>query len=125
MELLIKAGGFYNLALVVFHLSFWRIFDWDRDLRNISYLNRAIMQVLNISLLLVFIIFGYISFEHTNELLLSPLGQSLLVLMALFWLARTIQQIMFFKLHHWISWAFLLFFFSGFLIYAIPAIKVM
>ena len=125
MEMLIKAGGLYNLTLVVFHLLFWRIFDWGRDLKNLTFLNRAIMQVLNISLLLVFVIFGYISLGHANELLTSPLGQSLLTLMALFWLARTVQQIIFFKLHHWISWAFLLYFFSGFLIYAVPAINIM
>ena len=123
--MLVKAGGLYNIILVVFHVLFWRIFDWDRELNKLSFLNRAIMQVLNISLLLVFVIFSYISLIHANELLTSPLGRSLLTLMALFWLARTAQQIVFFKLHHWSSWGFTLFFFTGFLIYAIPAINTM
>ena len=125
MEILVKAGGLYNIIMVVFYVLFWRIFDWDRELNKLSFLNRAIMQVLNISLIVVFIIFAYLSFGHTNELLTSTLGQSLLSLMALFWLARSIQQIVFFHMHHWISWAFLLFFFTGFLIYAIPAINIM
>jgi hypothetical protein len=125
MEMLVKAGGLYNIILVVFHVLFWRIFDWDRELNKLSFLNRAIMQVLNISLIMVFVIFAFLSFGHTNELLTSNLGQSLLSLMALFWLARSIQQIVFFQMHHWISWAFLLFFFTGFMIYAIPAINSM
>ena len=122
MEILIIAGGFYNIGLVVFHLLFWRIFNWDSDLRDVSALNSAIMQVLNISLILVFAIFSYVSLVYTTELLTSDLGRTLLILMALFWLARSIQQIVFFKLHHPVSWAFLLFFLTGTLLYAIPAI---
>jgi len=100
MEILIKAGGVYTIGLVVFHLMFWRIFDWDRELRKLSFINRATMQVLNISLMLVFVIFSYISLVHSIALLTSSLGQALLMLMTLFWLARAIQQILFFKLHH-------------------------
>ena len=124
MKALIIVGGFYNIGLIVFHLLFWRIFNWEHDLRRVSYLNRATMQVLNISLTFAFIIFSYISLAHTTELLTTSLGHSLLVLMALFWLARSIQQILFYKLHHWGSWAFLFLFLSGCLLYAIPAISV-
>jgi hypothetical protein len=121
METLIKIGGLYNIGLVLFHLSFWNIFNWREELGKVSFLNRAVMQVLNISLMFAFIIFSYISLAHTSELLHSPLGNSLLVLMALFWLARSVQQIIFYKLQHWASWAFLLLFLAGFLLYAIPA----
>ena len=121
METLISFGGVYNIALILFHLSFWRIFNWNEELARVSFLNRAVMQVLNISLMFVFAIFAYISLVHTSELMNTPLGNSLLVLMALFWLARSVQQIVFFKLQHWLSWLFLLLFFSGFLLYAIPA----
>ncbi|NQT62328.1 MAG: hypothetical protein HQ556_05155 [Candidatus Marinimicrobia bacterium] len=122
MEVLIKLGGIYNIVLVIFHLLFWRIFDWKNDLRNLSFLNRAIMQVLNLSLSFVFIIFSYISLAHTNELLSTALGHSLLILMTLFWVARSIEQIVFFKLKHWGSVAFLAFFLVGAVLYAIPAI---
>lgn len=125
MEALIIAGGFYNIGLIVFHSLFWHIFNWEHDLKQVSYLNRATMQVLNISLGFAFFIFSYISFAHTTELLTTALGQSLLVLMALFWLARAIQQIIFYKLRHWASWAFLLLFLFGSLLYAIPAINIM
>jgi hypothetical protein len=122
MELLIKLGGVYNIVLVIFHLLFWRLFDWENDLRKLSFLNRAIMQVLNLSLSLVFIMFSYISLAHTHELLSTSLGHSLLILMTLFWVARSIEQIVFFKLNHWGSVAFLAFFLAGAVLYAIPAI---
>lgn len=121
MDTLIKAGGIYSFGFVVFHLMFWRIFNWGEDLESLSFLNRAIMQVLNLSLTFVFVIFGYISLFHSKELLESSLGHSLLVLIALFWLLRAIEQIMFYKLRHWGSVIFLLIFLSGAVLYGIPA----
>ena len=122
MELLVKAGGIYNFVLVIFHLLFRHIFRWDEDLRSLSFLNRAIMPVLNLSLTLAFVIFGYISLVHTKELLTTPLGQSLLILMAVFWFVRAIEQPVFFGLKHWGSVAFMLFFLAGSVLYAVPAI---
>ncbi len=121
-ETLINIGGFYHILLVVFHLAFWRIFNWKEDLVSLSILNRAIMPVLNISLTLVFAIFAYISFSHTDELLTTPLGNSLLIGIAIFWFARAVQQIIFFKLKHWGSWAFMFFFALGGLLYGVPVV---
>ena len=122
MELLIKAGGIYNIVFVVFHLLFWRIFNWGEDLWSLSFLNKAIMQVVNLCLTFVFGIFAYISLVHSAELLTTPLGKGLLLLMAVFWFFRTILQAMFFKLKHWGSIAFMGFFFIGGVLYGIPAI---
>lgn len=117
---LILAGGFYNLAFAVFHLLFWRIFKWNTDLKQLWFLNRAIMQVLNLCLIWVFVIFGYISLFHANDLLSSALGRSLLALIALFWLFRAIEQIIFFRSKSWGSWAFFAVFLIGVLLYAYP-----
>jgi hypothetical protein len=122
MEMLITAGGFYHIGLIVFHLMFWRLFNWDTELESLSLLNRAVMQVMNISLVIIFVIFAYISFAHTRELATTPLGQTIMVLIALFWLARAFQQIIFFKLAHRASRLFFLVFFSGALLYGVPAV---
>jgi hypothetical protein len=79
------------------------------------------MQVLNLSLTFAFAIFGYVSLVHTTELLVTPLGRSLLVLIVLFWLARAVEQVVFFKLKHWGSIAFLFVFLTGASLYGIPA----
>lgn len=118
----VTLGGWFNVALVVFHLLFWRIFDWKNDLRYLTFLNRAVMQVLNLSLTLCFVIFALISFTYTPQLLQPGLGLSLLGLMALFWLARAVQQVVFFKLRHWGSWVFLGVFLLGMTLYAAPFI---
>ena len=95
MKLVTKASGIYNVALVIFHLLFRHIFNWKEDLRSLSFLNKAIMQVLNMSLTFAFIIYSYISLIHTKELMATSLGQTLLVLMAVFWFARSVEQFVF------------------------------
>lgn len=125
MESLIKAGGVYNIALVVFHLLFWHIFNWKQDLQSLSFNNKAIIQVVNLCLTLVFALFAFISLVFSKELLTTPLGKSLLVFMALFWFARSFMQIVFFRLEHWGSIVFLVFFFAGGVLYAIPAMYVL
>ena len=120
---LIKAGGLYNIALVVFHLMFWKLFNWADDLRSLSVLNRAIMQVMNLSLVVVFLMFAYLSLIHTAELFSTTLGRALLLSMAVFFMLRAIMQITFFRLQHWGSVAFLIFFLAGGVLYGIPAIS--
>jgi hypothetical protein len=120
--LLIKLGGVYNLSFVVFHLLFWRLFRWREDLASLTFLNRAIMPVLNLSLTFAFFIFGVLSLVFATEMLASAFGRTFLALIALFWSARAVEQVVFFKLRHWGSWAFLGLFLVGAVIYALPAI---
>lgn len=122
MESIIKAGGFYNFAFAIFHIFFWKIFRWNPDLKKLNFLNRAIMQVLNLCLTFCFLLFAYVSFFHTAELLTTGLGNTLLVGIAVFWLLRAIEQVIFFNLTHWSSGIFLLIFIAGAVIYAIPII---
>ena len=123
MHALIKAGVIYNLALVVFHLLFWKLFNWQDDLRSLSVLNRATMQVMNLSLVVVFVMFAYLSLVHTDQLYSTTLGRALLLSIAVFFMLRAALQVLFFRLQHWISYAFLVYFIAGGLLYGIPAIS--
>jgi hypothetical protein len=118
---LVIAGGIFNLIFVVFHLTFPRLFRWDEDLRSLTFLNRAIMPVLNLCLTFAFAIFGVVSLIHTDEMLGTALGRTLLVLLALFWLARAVEQVVFFKLRHWGSCVFLGIFLIGAALYGAAA----
>jgi len=121
-EKLIIAGGIFNLALIIFHLMFWRIFKWPETISSLSFTNKATIQVLNISITFIFFIFSYISFAHTQELITTPLGNSLLVLMSILWLFRALQQIWFYKLKHIASIGLTIFFIIGAALYGIPVI---
>lgn len=121
-EVLIIAGGFYTVALIIFHTLFWRIFNWPETLMPLNYINRATMQVLNISIIFVFFIFAYISFAHTHELINTQLGNSLLVLISCLWLFRAAQQVIFYKLKHKASVGLTFFFLIGAFLYGVPVI---
>ncbi len=122
MKILITIGGFIWLACFVFHIFFWKLFNWKQDLQSLNDVNRAIMQVLNLCLMLVFLIFGYVSIFHTDELLTTGLGKSILVGIALFGIFRAIEQIVFFDHKHNLSKLVLATALTGAVIYLIPLI---
>ncbi len=119
-ETVILIGGIYNIVLVIFHLSFWKIFNWEKDLKRITFLNGNILQILNLSLTFVFVIFAYISIFYTTDLLSTSLGLTLLRLISFFWFFRALQQIYFFGLKNKISLLFFIGFLLGAVIYLYP-----
>ncbi len=121
-ETLIIIGGIFTVTLIIFHLLFWRLFNWPESLQGTNYVNRATIQVLNISITFIFVIFAYISFAHTQELLTTPLGRTLLFLISSLWLFRTLQQIIFYKFRHPASIGLTLFFLTGAFLYGLPLI---
>ena len=121
-ETLIIFGGIYTVGLIIFHLLFWRIFDWPKTLEPLNYINRSTMQVLNISITFIFCIFAYVSFAHTDELLNTQLGKSLCVLIACLWVFRAGQQVLFYKLEHKASIGLTIYFLLGAVFYGLPVV---
>jgi len=119
----IKIGGFYNMAFLVFHAMFWKLFKWKNELPKLTHINSAIMQVLNLCLMFCFLLFGYISLFHTSELGTANMGRMLLLFIALFWLARAIEQLVFFSFKRPASIAMTILFLLGFCLYAYPWIR--
>lgn len=119
-ETAIMLGGVYNVALAAFHVLFWRLFDWKHDLASLSFINRQVMQILNLCLTFVFLVFAYVSFFHTAELLSTELGHGLLLLISAFWFLRAAEQIIFFRLERIASVAFFAAFLAGGALYVYP-----
>ena len=122
-ETYIIIGGVYNLGLVVFHLLFWKIFNWKKELRLLNSVNRNTIQVLNMFLALVFLFFGYISIFHANELTSTNLGISLLGFFSLFWFLRAFAQIYFYGIKNNLSIILFVVFILGGLLYLYPFLK--
>ncbi len=91
-------AGALNLALLVLHAFFWRLFRWRGELAKLSSLNRGVMQIMNLCLMALFAIAAYLSFVHAPAMLSSPLGHALLAGFALFWLLRAAEHVWFFGL---------------------------
>ncbi len=119
-ETLVVAGGVLTAAFAVFHLFFWKLFRWKTDLATLSSVNRAIVQILNLCLTFVFVVFAYLSLVHSSELLTTGLGRSLLFLISVFWYLRAIEQVVFFGLRKPLSILLFVLFLVGGSLYAVP-----
>ncbi|MCB1307807.1 MAG: hypothetical protein KDK30_06495 [Leptospiraceae bacterium] len=90
------AGIVYHTGLAVFHLSFGRLFQWNRQLRKIDPINRSIMPVMNWCLIFVFgmaaIWFGYYACNAGA----NGTTTHILVFLTAFWLVRSILQPIYF-----------------------------
>ena len=94
-SLLVKIGGGASLGWLIFHLLFWHLFDWRAELKRLSHLNSGVMQVLNLCLSFVFLLFAFVSLWHTRELLTAGIGRSLTLGIGVFWLFRFLLQPLF------------------------------
>ena len=119
---LLIVGGFYHLGFAIFHLFFWRLFNWKKDLASLSIVNRAVMQILNLCLTFVFIVVAYISLFYSSEMISTNLGKIITVSISIFWLLRFIEQLYFFGLKKLFSIILTILFFAGFIIYLIPVL---
>jgi len=121
-ETIIFVGGVYNLGFAVFHLMFWRLFRWKKDMASLTFTNRSIMQILNLCLIFIFLVMAYVSFFHSPELIQTSLGKTILILFSLFWFLRTIEQVIFFGVKTRVSVAFTMGFLLGSMIYLVPVL---
>jgi len=115
----ILASGVFNLALGVFHLSFWRLFGWPKSLVESGTVNRGVTQILNWALTYLFVLSALICFLFPADVAGTQLGQYWLLGMAGFWLARALIQPTFFGLRHPLSVTALCVFVLGAIIHGI------
>ncbi len=112
-ETAVLIGGAFNAAIAGFHLAFWKLFRWREEVKRMSRVNAAILQVLNLRLIWLFIVFAGISFAFTSELAHTALGKTLMAAMTLFWVMRAIEQVVFFGLRETASKVFFALCFVG------------
>lgn len=117
MKFLLYFGAVYHLAFVAFHFSFWKIFDWKRELKFLTAINENVVQILNLRLIYVFLVVACLSFFCADELLSESLGKVILFAVALFWLMRAAEQIIFFGLKNLFSVLIFIVFLLGAVVY--------
>jgi predicted enzyme related to lactoylglutathione lyase len=118
-NLLLIVGAVHSGAFALFHLCFWRLFDWRRTLEPLSPVNRGIMQVLNLCLTLGLATAGVIVFCDRTEILQTRLGAHLLLALAVFWAVRLIEQFIFFPVRRRVSVVLMVLFAVGAAVYGL------
>jgi len=94
-NILVIIGGINFLLFGLFHLTFWRALDWKNELIKLTEINSNVMQMLNIGISVFLLSFGFIMLFYRIEISNSVLGRALLIIFALFWLARLVGEIVF------------------------------
>jgi hypothetical protein len=125
MTTVIYICGLYTLIFALFHLGFWKIFKWERDLPNISDIasfdvDRRIMHILNIQMIWCFVAVAFICFAFPADLLSTKLGGAFLSCCSLFWLFRAVEQLFFFRGKIVVSLSFTLILLVGAVLFALP-----
>ena len=87
----------YSISFEIFHVFFWKLFNWKTELAKLNFANKAIVQILNCRIIYLFLFVGFICFFYPDELLGTGLGKTFLGGMSLFWLGRTVEQFVFFR----------------------------
>ena len=117
---LVYLCGLYSLGFAIFHIFFWKVFNWKSDLKKLSIVNRGIMQILNVCLMYFFLFSAFICFFYADELIKTPLGKSSLIALSLFWLLRSIQQFVFLKIYNRTVYLLTILFIIGAILFALP-----
>lgn len=90
----------HSLGFALFHMAFWKLFDWPRSLQSTTLANRAVIQILNLRLIWVLLCVAAALWWLPGETAGTRLGRGLLGAMCLFWVGRTIEQFIFLRVNH-------------------------
>ncbi len=121
-ETWVLLAGVHSLGFAVFHLAFWRLFGWPRTLSSTTPANRAVLQIANVQLVVVFLGIGLLCLAMPAQLAGSVLGRAVLAGMAAFWLVRLAGQWIWLRVNRPLVHVLTALFALGALAFAVPAL---
>jgi hypothetical protein len=119
-RVLIYLCGIYSFGFAIFHILFWRLFNWKNDLKKLTIANRAIIQIANLRLIYFFLFVGIACFAFPADLVQTRFGRFFLAGISLFWLGRTIEQFIFLRIHNRLVHILTIVFITGTALFALP-----
>ncbi len=121
-EILVYLCGIHSLAFAFFHTGFWKLFRWKQDLKHLTSLNRAVVQILNLRITYLFFFLAFVCFGYPQPLYDTELGRVILIGFSLFWLGRTAEQFIFFKFDRPAGFLLTALFITGAILFTLPAL---
>ncbi|PKL38514.1 MAG: hypothetical protein CVV44_11560 [Spirochaetae bacterium HGW-Spirochaetae-1] len=93
---ILYTGCIINGALAVFHMFFWKIFNWQTEFAQLSKDNRGIVQIANILIIFILLYFSVMSFLLARSNAAVRHAGSFFILISGFYLIRLVTGIIFF-----------------------------
>ncbi len=92
MEVHFKIVGVLLISLSFMHLLFPKYFNWSKELKSLSLINRQMMYIHTLFIALLLLILGVICVSSADELISSSLGKKITLGFGIFWLIRLLVQ---------------------------------
>lgn len=128
-EVLLRFGAIYHLICALSHVVFPKVFKWEDNLKELPTSKRMViwnnLNISNLCMLLFWLVFAYISFAFSNDLMTTHIGKTVLTCIVIVWIVRIfVIQPLFGGLKTKESIFRTIFFSFGFVLYLIPWISV-
>jgi len=92
MQIHIKTIGFLLTALALIHIIFPKYFNWNKELKSLSLINRQMMTVHTFFIAFTVFLMGLLCLTSSNELIETNLGRKISLGLGIFWTVRLFIQ---------------------------------
>jgi hypothetical protein len=92
MEIHFKIIGILLIALAFVHIVFPKYFNWDKELKSLSLINRQMMTVHTFFIALTVLLMGLLCLTSSAELIETNLGKKISLGLGVFWTVRLVIQ---------------------------------
>lgn len=92
LEIQIRITGVLLVVLSLVHAIFPKYFNWKKDLKPLSLINRQMMITHTFFIALTVLLMGVLCFTSADELIETELGKSISLGFAIFWSIRLFIQ---------------------------------
>lgn len=92
MEIHFKIISVLLIALAMVHIFFPKYFNWDKELKSLSLINRQMMTVHTFFIALTVLLMGLLCLTSSAELIETNLGKKTSLGLGLFWTVRLVIQ---------------------------------
>ena len=92
MEIHYKIIGIILMILAFIHVIFPKYFNWKKELKTLSLINRQVMYIHTFFIALVVFLIGLLCFTSPYELINTELGQTVSLGFGIFWSSRLFIQ---------------------------------
>jgi hypothetical protein len=101
LEIHLKMIGLLLIALAFIHVIFPKYFSWKEELKNLSLINRQMMQTHTFFVALFVFLMGLLCVTSYNELTNTVLGKRIALGLSLFWGIRMLFQFFVYSYKLW------------------------
>ena len=101
MYIHIKIIGFLLIALALVHIIFPKYFNWGKELKFLSLINRQMMTVHTFFIAFTVFLMSLLCLTSTNELIETNLGKKISLGLGVFWTIRLFIQLFVYSSDLW------------------------